>query len=197
MNNYDNELRCDVMITNRLVEYQVYRKEWGWEFCKQNIAKTYDEARQRFGDVAVEELETKAFNTLAFIQSHPNPPVETALASVYESVRVLLRSMKNADSDNRDEIAGKIAELQKRFAKDFTNEAFANTCAKSLFRFGFGVWDGKEVDGKTLVLIPLWASLVLPADMQVTSIFGNKETLGSCDKDVRMGCLAFGLYIKA
>lgn len=60
---------------------------------------------------------------------------------------------------------------------------------ETLYEFGFGNWDGK------LLLIPLWLVNFIDPNMEVTSIMDNKSTLAECDKDVRGGCIAFGLFI--
>ena len=59
-----------------------------------------------------------------------------------------------------------------------------------LYGFGFGNWDDTS-----LLLIPLWLVSFMEQDLEVTSISGKQSTLGKCDKDVRGGCIAFGIHI--
>lgn len=70
-----------------------------------------------------------------------------------------------------------------------TGDELKSLSRETLYSYGFGNWDGK------LLLIPLWLVNFLDPHMEVTSIMDDKSTLAKCDKDVRGGCIAFGLFI--
>lgn len=59
----------------------------------------------------------------------------------------------------------------------------------TLYQYGFGNWDGK------IVLLPLWIVSFMEPSTQVMSIMGTASILADCDKDVRAGCIAYGLVM--
>jgi len=70
-----------------------------------------------------------------------------------------------------------------------TEDELKSLSRETLYSYGFGNWDGE------LLLIPLWLVNFLDPNMEVTSIMKDKSSLAECDKDVRGGCIAFGLFI--
>lgn len=56
--------------------------------------------------------------------------------------------------------------------------------------FGF-----KKFSQTGIILIPLYLKQILPQDMEVVSIFGDKTKLSEVDNDNRAGVLAYGFYL--
>ena len=61
---------------------------------------------------------------------------------------------------------------------------------------GFKKWDEEEYPN--LWLFPIWLFPIIPEGIEVTSISGEKFNFEKekADKDIRFGCLAYGLEIK-
>ena len=59
---------------------------------------------------------------------------------------------------------------------------------EELKNFGFMPWHGGS-----LMLIPLYLKEILPQDMIVESISGDKVKLSEADNDNRVGVLAYGI----
>ena len=47
-----------------------------------------------------------------------------------------------------------------------------------------------------LYLIPIWLKPVIPSDLELTSIGGDKAFAEDVDTDTRFGCLAWGIILK-
>lgn len=71
---------------------------------------------------------------------------------------------------------------------DFTK--LDKTTARAL---GFKHW----AEGSDLMLIPLWLCDVIPVGTEVSCINGGTHKwTGTEDRDIRFGCVAYGIYIK-
>lgn len=62
-----------------------------------------------------------------------------------------------------------------------------------LLMIGCGAWDEPDDEGNVLMLIPLWLSLILQPDIQLTCINGTTCTVDQTDNDIRFGCVAYGI----
>lgn len=56
----------------------------------------------------------------------------------------------------------------------------------------FRKWDTDS----DLYLIPIWLKPVIPSDLELTSIGGDKAFVEDVDTDTRFGCLAWGIILK-
>lgn len=56
----------------------------------------------------------------------------------------------------------------------------------------FRKWDTDS----DLYLIPIWLKPMIPSDLELTSIGGDKAFADDVDTDTRFGCLAWGLILK-
>lgn len=73
-----------------------------------------------------------------------------------------------------------------------SEEELRSLSIRQLVSYGFVKWNKEE----NLYLIPIYLHHYLPYDMVVTSISGDRSTLGECDKDHRWGSLAYGIVVK-
>ena len=67
---------------------------------------------------------------------------------------------------------------------------FCSMSVEELKNFGFMPWSGGS-----LMLIPLYLKEILPQDLIVESIFGDKVKLSEADNDNRCGVLAYGIRL--
>ena len=56
----------------------------------------------------------------------------------------------------------------------------------------FRKWDTDS----DLYLIPIWLKPIIPSDLELTSIGGDKAFVEGVDADTRFGCLAWGIILK-
>lgn len=89
----------------------------------------------------------------------------------------------------------------KKFLKEMY-EKHANYCDKitkeellqfsilELQELGFNIWTKED---NPLLLIPLKLVAILDPHMNVESIFSKYEELRNTDKDVRLGCISYGI----
>lgn len=179
-------LDADVCIVNTLAQCQEYG--WGWDFCKKEIQAIYDKLADKCNAQKVQDELTDITKN--------GPAEDTKLASIYFHVRKILSKMKCSTADNREDIANELKNINAKYQKIvFDGDFLENLTFESANKFGFKQFNDNVHNGKTLALIPIWASFVFPQDMEVISIFGDKSTLGKCDKDTRMGCLTFGIML--
>ena len=84
-----------------------------------------------------------------------------------------------------------------RFYKQFNDKNlidFNNLTITEAKELRFCKWD----DDSDLYLIPLWLYPIIPIGIELTGIFGDKIILdgNNIDKDIRFGCLAYGIELK-
>lgn len=67
-----------------------------------------------------------------------------------------------------------------------------NLTLKEAKELRFGRWSNES----DLWLIPLWLFPLIPEDLELTSIGGQKGLVSEVDTDTRFGCLAWGIILK-
>lgn len=76
---------------------------------------------------------------------------------------------------------------------DFKYIDTSNILLDELKSLGFSLWDEES----KLLLIPLWICNYLKKDTEIYCIDGKKSNdINSVDKDVRFGCIAWGIKCK-
>ncbi|MGN0173974.1 MAG: hypothetical protein ACI39F_05995 [Acutalibacteraceae bacterium] len=94
----------------------------------------------------------------------------------------------------------KVREMKEKFDmfykqfKDKNLIDFNNLTISEAKELRFGKWD----ENSDLWLIPLWLYPLIPIGTKLTSISGNEIIFDgkNIDKDIRFGCLAWGIELK-
>ena len=95
-------------------------------------------------------------------------------------------------------------EFCRKEIKESTNEVlnyikeyidFECITREEAFELGFRKWSEEDPN---LYLIPLYLLPIIPVGTELISIFGKKIIYdgNNVDKDIRMGCIAYGIEIK-
>ena len=185
----------DAYYTNELAECLSYN--WNWDFCLENINRIKTSVEN-----GNEINQNTIYNELKDLQNTLDKKVFKLMAKVYSLTRQVLYKLGINEVDNRKELQEELAVIRNKYGKDLYETIKTDVTTKILqdkveceYLFRFILWSSKLVNGKYLVLIPMWASLILPSNLKVTSFFGDSTSLLACDKDNRFGCLAFGILI--
>lgn len=89
-----------------------------------------------------------------------------------------------------------IKEAHKKFIEEIKKHIdFYHLTKEEATELRFGRWSDDMPD---LYLIPLWLLPAVPIGIELTTIFGNKVVYDgtNVDKDIRYGCIAYGIEIK-
>ena len=104
-----------------------------------------------------------------------------------------------------DHVVRKELEASEKLMKEsaITADRFNEFLAKStqeeiytLSELGFARWSDPDEEGYQLRLIPLYAVSMLDPELEVTSIGEDTCKLKDADKDIRFGCIAYGVKVQ-
>lgn len=154
----------DLVYTNTLAECLLY--PWNKEFCEEEISNA---GKYKKLDIVIKVA--------------VNSSEDQEIAQIYYLTRHQLMLLEE-DFDKEKVLQG-LNKIKGEYGRKFEKYLLSGKL-KNGPSLGFHPWDDD------LILIPLWATTVLPDDMKVISITGDTSTIGKCDKDVRYGCIAYG-----
>ena len=182
----ESALYFDAYILNVLAECQEYKENWDWDFCKKDIKRTREFVKKYIDDSALENVNKEL--KLKSISSE----FEYDLNSGYMDVKRLLRMIELFKNDNRSELKVELDKIKEKYTAEgnFTLQNFKSMDINRLKEFGFKSWNDN------LLLIPLWATFLLPNNFELIGIMGDISTIGKCNKDIRFGCIAYGFNIE-
>ena len=181
----ESALYFDTQILNVLAECQEYKENWDWNFCKKDIKRIRESVKKYIDDFALENVNKEL--KLKSISSE----IEYDLNSGYIDIKRLLKTIEMSKDDNRLKLKSELDKVKEKYTQEgnFTLQNFKSIDVNRLKEFGFKSWNDN------LLLIPLWATFLLPNDFELIGIMGDTSTISKCDKDVRFGCIAYGFNI--
>ena len=155
-------------------------------FAKSQINYTYECLTNRIDNTLLKDVNKEL--KLKSISSE----FEYDLNSGYMDVKRLLRTIELSKDDNRSKLKVELDKVKEKYTQEgnFTLQNFKSMDINRLKEFGFKSWTDE------LLLIPLWATFLLPNNFELIGIMGDTSTIGKCNKDIRFGCIAYGFNIE-